>query len=175
ASPARPASVSQALSSANFARSMPLPKCHRRTISGQSPGSFHRRFCRGNAAMANWTHDELDTIGKADELEIVTLRDDGTLRKPVTIWVVRHGNDLYVRSGYGDRAAWYRGTQRQRDGHVSAGGVDKNVRFEDAADPALNERIDAEYRSKYLHHGAQWVDPMVAAEARSTTLKLVSR
>ena len=125
--------------------------------------------------MANWTRDELDTIGKADELQIVTVRGDGTKRKPVTIWVVRVGDDLYVRSGYGDRAAWYRGTQSRRDGQITAGGVAKDVRFEEAADPALNDGIDAAYRSKYLHHGAQWVDPMVAAEARSTTIKLVPR
>ena len=125
--------------------------------------------------MANWTRDELDRIGKADELQIVTLRHDSTPRKPVTIWVVRHGDDLYVRSGYGDRAAWYRSTRRHRDGQIRAGGVEKDVRFEDAADPALNDAIEAAYRSKYLHHGAQWVDPMVAAEARSTTIKLVPR
>jgi hypothetical protein len=124
--------------------------------------------------MTNWTRDELDKIGKADELKIITLRHDGTLRKPVTIWVVRHGDDLYVRSGYGNRAAWYRGTQRRREGHIKAGGVDKDVRFEEA-DPALNDRIDAAYRAKYLRHGAQWVDPMVAAEARSTTIKLAPR
>jgi hypothetical protein len=135
----------------------------------------YRRFCRGEAAMANWTRDELDTIGEADELEIVTLRQDGTRRKPVTIWVVRQGDDLYVRSGYGDRAAWHRGTQSRRDGHIIAGGVEKDVRFEEATDPALNDGIDAAYRSKYLHHGAQWVDPMVAAEALSTTIKLVPR
>jgi hypothetical protein len=28
--------------------------------------------------MANWTRDELDTIGAADELQIVTVRGDGT-------------------------------------------------------------------------------------------------
>ena len=125
--------------------------------------------------MATWTRDELDKIGEADELQIVTLRPDGPPRKPVTIWVVRHGDDLYVRSGYGDRAAWYRGTQQRREGHIKEGGIGKDVRFEDAADPALNDRIYAAYRSKYLHHGAQWVDPMVAAEARSTTIKLVPR
>jgi len=125
--------------------------------------------------MANWTRDELDNIGAADELEIVTLRRDGTKPKPVTIWVVRHGDDLYVRSGYGNRAAWYRGTQQRRDCHIMAGGVTKDVRFEEAADPALNDRIDAAYRSKYLHHGAQWLDPMIAAEARATTIKLVPR
>ena len=125
--------------------------------------------------MASWTKDELDRVGKADELQIVTLRADGTARKPVTIWVVRHGDNLYVRSGYGDRAAWYRGTQSRRDGHIMAGGLDKDVRFEDASDVAVNDAIDAAYRSKYLHHGAQWVDPMVAAEARTTTIKLVPR
>ena len=125
--------------------------------------------------MANWTRDELDNIGAADELEIVTLRRDGTKPKPVTIWVVRHGDDLYVRSGYGDRAAWYRSARQRRDGHIEAGGIGKDVRFEDAADPALNDRIDAAYRSKYLHHGAQWLDPMIAAEARATTIKLVPR
>jgi hypothetical protein len=125
--------------------------------------------------MANWTTSELDRIGKADELEIVTLRRDGTKRKPVTVWVVRHGEDLYVRSGYGDRAAWYRGARQCRDGQIKAGGVEKDVRFAEAIDPALNDAIDAAYRSKYLHHGAQWVDPMVAAEARSTTIKLAPR
>jgi hypothetical protein len=125
--------------------------------------------------MANWTRDELEKIGKADELEIVTLRRDGTPRKPVTIWVVRHGDDLYVRSGYGDRAAWYRGARQRADGQIRAGGLEKDVRFEDAGDAALNDQIDAAYRSKYLHHGAQWVDPMVAAEARSTTIKLIPR
>jgi hypothetical protein len=48
--------------------------------------------------MSTWTSDELETIGGAEELEIASLRRDGTLRRPVTIWVVRHGDDLYVRS-----------------------------------------------------------------------------
>jgi hypothetical protein len=124
--------------------------------------------------MTMWTSDELDRIDKAEELEIAALRPDGTLRKPVTIWVVRHGDDLYVRSGYGNRAAWYRGTQRRREGHIKAGGIDKDVTFLDA-DPALNDPIDAAYRTKYRRHEARWVDPMVAAEARATTIKLVPR
>ncbi len=48
--------------------------------------------------MAKWTSDELDKIGAADELELAPLRRNGTLRNPVTIWVVRLGDDLYVRS-----------------------------------------------------------------------------
>ena len=68
--------------------------------------------------MASWTGDELDRIGRADELEIAPLRRDGTLRKPVTIWVVRLGDSLYVRSGYGRAAAWYRGIQVRREGCI---------------------------------------------------------
>ena len=36
--------------------------------------------------MAAWTSDELNQIGKAEELQIASLRRDGTLRKPTTIW-----------------------------------------------------------------------------------------
>src|SRR4051812_23782869 len=124
--------------------------------------------------MTTWTSEELDKIGGADELEIASLRRDGTLRKPVIIWVVRYGDDLYVRSGYGRDAAWYRGTQVRHEGHIKAGGVDKNVAFEDA-DHALDDQIDAVYRSKYRRHGAQYVNPMVAPEARSTTIRLIPR
>jgi hypothetical protein len=49
-------------------------------------------------ARSAWTSDEFSRIGEADELEIASLRPDGTLRRPRTIWVVRHGDDIYVRS-----------------------------------------------------------------------------
>jgi hypothetical protein len=124
--------------------------------------------------MTDWRSDELDKIGRAEELEITTVRRDGTLRKPVTIWVVREGDDLYVRSGYGNSAAWYRGTQLRREGRILAGGIKKDVAFADV-DPTLNDQIDIVYRAKYRRHGARWVDPMVAPEARSTTIRLVPR
>ena len=47
--------------------------------------------------MSGWTNDELREIGAADEVELTTLRSDGTPRKPVTIWVVRSGDDLFTR------------------------------------------------------------------------------
>ena len=46
--------------------------------------------------MTEWTTDELDGIDAADELEITSLRSDGTSRNPTTIWVIRLGDDLYV-------------------------------------------------------------------------------
>lgn len=124
--------------------------------------------------MTTWTPEELDKIGSAEELQIATLRRDGTLRKPVTIWVVRHGDDLYVRSGYGRAAAWYRGVEARHEGRIQAGGVDKDVTFADV-DPALNDRIDAAYRTKYRDEDARFLDPMVAPDARATTIKLMPR
>ena len=90
----------------------------------------------------------------------------------MTIWVVRDGDDLYVRSYRGAGAAWFRGTQLRHEGHVRAGGVDKDVAFSEVTDPGVNDQIDAAYRAKY---SGSYVAPMVAAGARATTLKLVPR
>jgi hypothetical protein len=125
--------------------------------------------------MITWTKDELTKIGAADELQIASLRHDGTLRKPVTIWVVRIGDYLYVRSVNGRTSAWFRGTQVRHEGHIQAGGVEKDVTFVEEADPGITGQIDAAYRAKYRRYAAQYVDPIVAAAAQSATIKLVPR
>ena len=124
--------------------------------------------------MTAWRRDELTKIGAAGELEIASRRRDGTLRNPVTIWVVRVGDDLYVRSWRGRTSTWFRGTQVRHEGHIQAGGVERDVNFVDA-DPALTDQIDTAYRTKYRRYGGQYVDPMLAPEARAATLKLVPR
>jgi hypothetical protein len=125
--------------------------------------------------MPTWTSNELGKIGAAEELELASLRDDGTLGNPVTIWVIRVGDHLYVRSWKGHDGAWFRATQARHAGHVKAGGVGKDVTFVAEADAPINDQIDAEYRSKYRRHGGRYVDPMVAQTARATTIKLVPR
>ena len=125
--------------------------------------------------MTTWTKDELNKIGSTDELQIAPRRRDGTLRNPVTIWVVRHGDDLYVRSANGRSGAWFRGTQVRHEGHIQAGGVEKDVTFVEEADPGINDQIDAAYRTKYRRYAARYVDPIVAPEARAATIKLVPR
>ena len=124
--------------------------------------------------MTPWTSDELNKIGKAEELQIASLRRDGTLRRPVTIWVVRLGDDLYVRAVNGRTGAWFRGTQVSHEGHIQAGGVDKDVTFVDAA-PDINDQIDAAYRTKYRRYAASIIGHIVSPEARSATIKLVPR
>ena len=124
--------------------------------------------------MTTWTSDELTRIANADELQIASLRHDGTLNEPRTIWVVRHGDNLYVRSVNGPDAAWYRGTRQCHQGHIQAGGVDKDVTFQDAG-PGLNDQLDAAYRTKYRRYAASIVDSIVSPQARSATVKLLPR
>lgn len=123
--------------------------------------------------MVTWTHDELTKIAAAEELKLASVRGDDTLGNPVTISVVRVGDDLYVRSWKGDTGAWFRATQVRHAGHIEAGGVGKDVTFVAETDDDVNDRIDAAYRTKYRRHGGRYVDPMVAPTARSTTIKLV--
>ena len=124
--------------------------------------------------MAAWTTEELDKIDAADELEIASLRADGRLRHPTTIWVIRLGDDLYVRSVNGRSGAWFRGTQARHEGRIRAGGIAKDVTFVDA-DHDLDDEIDATYRTKYRRYPAGIVDHVVSPQARSATIKLVPR
>lgn len=125
--------------------------------------------------MGTWTKEELDKIGAADELELASLRRDGTLRRPVTMWVVRIENNLYVRAVKGRTGPWFRGAQTRHAGRIQSGGVEKDVRFVEEADAALYERIDAAYRRKYSHYPKQYVDACVTPQARAATIRLVPR
>jgi hypothetical protein len=124
--------------------------------------------------MIAWTSDELSTIAAADEMELAPLRSDGRLRTPVTIWVVRYGDDLYIRSWRGHGGSWFRATQARHEGHIQAGGMAKDVTFVEETDPGINDQIDAAYRTKYRRY-ASYIPPMISPEARATTLKLVPR
>jgi hypothetical protein len=125
--------------------------------------------------MTAWTSDELSKIGGAGELQISSMRQDGTLRKPVIIWAVRIGNDLYVRSVNGRSSAWFRGAQVRHEGWIRAGGVDKDVTFVEAVDDAaLHRQIDAAYRTKYGYPSSA-VDHITSAAARAATIQLVPR
>lgn len=123
--------------------------------------------------MSTWTNDELTHIANADELQIAPLRGDGTQRTAVPVWVVRDGDDLYVRSYKGAAGAWYRAAQRSHAGHIRSGGVDADVSFTAVGDIDLNGRLDAAYRTKYGRYGDSYIKPMVAA--RDTTLRVVPR
>ena len=79
--------------------------------------------------MTGWDPEELERIASADELEVAPARHNGTLRPGTPIWVVRVGDDLYVRSWRGSDGAWFRAARARGHGHISAGGVERNVPF----------------------------------------------
>ena len=124
--------------------------------------------------MTTWTDDELGTIGEAEELRIALLRRDGTIRSPVIVWGVRHGDDLYIRSVNGRTAAWFRGVEARNEGRIQAGGIEKDVTFVEETDPGINDDIDAAYGTKYRRYSGI-VPSIVSPKARAATLKLVPR
>ena len=127
--------------------------------------------------MRTWTADELDRVGSADELEVSSVRGDGTDRPFVTIWVVRAGDALYVRSAYTAQNPWYRRALRAGTGRIRAGGAEHAVTFTRIApdDAAVQETIDAAYHAKYDRYGRRLVATVVGATAQGATLRLDPR
>ena len=98
--------------------------------------------------MSGWSDSELATIGTAAEIDIAPDRADHTPGPAVPIWVVRVGDDLYVRSYRGPSGSWYRRARRNGSGRISVGGVHHAVRFT-MADPGVRTQVDEAYRAKY--------------------------
>jgi hypothetical protein len=89
----------------------------------------------------------------------------------MTAWT---SDELFVRSYKGPAAAWYRAARRSHEGHIRAGGVERDVALVDA-DHEGDDLLDAAYRAKYRRYGARFVDPVVGPVARAATPKLVPR
>ena len=122
--------------------------------------------------MSDWMNDELSTIGIAGEIYVSTVRTDGSSLPYVPIWVVRVGEELYVRSYRGQGGSWYRHALRDGHGHIRVAGTERDVEFSSPGDIA-NETIDGAYRAKYGRSG--YVDTMVDDDVAATTLRLTPR
>ncbi|MFP5345768.1 MAG: DUF2255 family protein [Actinomycetes bacterium] len=122
--------------------------------------------------MSTWTGDELDRIGGADEVTVAPRRPDGSLRGGTTIWVVRVGEELFVRSWNGRRGSWFRTALRSHEGRVRAGRLERDVRFAEPGDDT-RAAVDSAYRTKYARHGDAYVLPLVGDDAAAATLRLV--
>jgi hypothetical protein len=123
--------------------------------------------------MSAWNSAQFETIAATGEIEISSLREDGALTKPVTIWAVPVGDELYVRSVRGDHGGWYRAAEARYEGRIEAGDVAVDVAFEDAAHH-LDEEIDAAYKAKYGYPSGP-VDSITSDAAKATTIRVVPR
>jgi hypothetical protein len=121
---------------------------------------------------AAWSAGELDRIGRAEELQLASRRQDGTLRPYVTMWVVRAADELYVRSAYGPNNSRYRRATASGTGRIRVGGAERDVTFAHADDGAQGE-IDAAYHAKYDRYGPRIVGSVVGDDAHKVTIRLV--
>jgi hypothetical protein len=124
--------------------------------------------------MTSWTPDELATLGQADSIRIASRRADGSLRRLIPVWVVRHGDDAYVRSAYGWDNPWFQRALRSGHGRIRAGGLERDVTFEQPG-PEVADDVTAAYHAKYDRYGPRMVGTVVSAEAARSTLRLVPR
>src|SRR3954468_24378950 len=118
--------------------------------------------------MSAWKREELDAVGAAEELEVAALGPDGSPRPYTTIWVVRVGDDLYVRSYRGRGGGWFSRALQSHQGRIRAGGVERYVTFSEP-DGTVRAAIDQTYRTKYARYGDTYVVPMVSPDAAAAT------
>jgi hypothetical protein len=124
--------------------------------------------------MTSWTADELAAIGEEEELGIASGRPDGSLRPYATIWFVRLGDDLYVRSAHGYDNPWFQRALASGVGRIRVGGLERDVAFE-APGSDVAEALHSAYRAKYDRYGPRMVGTVVSPEAARSTLRLVTR
>ncbi len=121
--------------------------------------------------------DEVEGAGieHAEELRIASRRPDGWLSDWRTIWVVRSGDDIYVRSVNGRSSVRYQGTRARQEGGVRAGGVAQEVDFVDAVTDELDDQVDAAYRAKYGRYATSIIRAVTGPEANATAMRFVPR
>jgi hypothetical protein len=121
-----------------------------------------------------WTDDELTTMDGVDELGIASRRPDGTLRPFVTIWFVRVGADLFVRSAYGYDNPWFQRALTAGEGRIRVAALERDVAFEVPASDVADVVTEA-FETKYGRYGKGIVKTVVSGEAVRSTLRLEPR
>ena len=111
-------------------------------------------------------------VADSEEIIVGFTRPDGT-EGSTPIWVVRVGDDIFVRSAYGERGGWFKRLRRNPDGYVRDGDHRHPIRAERVTDPATLDAVTQAYTQKYA--GSPSVEPLLTEETRNTTFRLVPR
>jgi hypothetical protein len=121
--------------------------------------------------MTSWSPDQLDRIDAEDELRIASYRADGTLRAYKRIWVVRVGDELYIRSVNGRGADWFRHVATAGGGRIRSAGTELDVVVDDGGD-ASTDAVDHAYLTKYARYGERLARTMLRRPVVEATLRL---
>jgi hypothetical protein len=127
--------------------------------------------------VSTWVPEDLELFGGAGEVEVTSVRRDGSLSRARTVWIVRVGDQLYLRSVNGPDAAWYRFTRTLHQGRIQARGVARDVTWIDVnatEQPDVAPAVDAEYARKYQGSTAAIVR-INSPLARTTTMRVEPR
>ena len=87
--------------------------------------------------MSGWSERDLARIGAADEILVAPDQGDRSRGPAVPIWVVRVGDELYVRSYRGASGGWYRRARFSRNGRIRSRGNGFRVRFNEVLRPSF--------------------------------------
>jgi hypothetical protein len=122
--------------------------------------------------MASFPPDVLDQLRETREIEIETTRRNGETSRAI-IWVEVDGDDVFVRSEYGDEGWWYQHLRARPDAVVHIRGRKAPpipVRAVVADDPESIERCSEAIRAKYRPSSS--VKAMTKAEILHATVRL---
>jgi hypothetical protein len=125
-----------------------------------------------NLDMATFPKDTLARLDKVREIEIETTRKSGEPRRTI-IWIAVDGDDVFIRSEYGNDGWWYRDITQRPDAVVrprDGGGDPIPVRAVRTVDEESIERCSAAIRRKYPPGGS--VGMMTRSPALEATLRL---
>jgi hypothetical protein len=125
--------------------------------------------------MATFPKDVLDRLRNMSEIQIETTRKSGDKRRTI-IWIVVDGDDVFVRSEYGDSGWWYRDITARPDARViprSGDATPVDARAVPVSDPESIERCSNAIRAKYRSSSA--IGIMTRSPALESTLRLEPR
>ena len=125
---------------------------------------------------APWNPEALAALGEAIEVDVTPFDADGSPRPRRTIWSIGVGDELYVRSWKGRKAAWFQDAIASGQGEiaVTGGGTSQLVTFEEVDAAALVQaEISATFLTKYAADG--YASAMNEQGPLESTLRLIPR
>ena len=121
---------------------------------------------------ATFDPDTLETLDRADEIEIETSRSGSAPVHRVTIWIVVDGDAAYVRSVRGPTGRWYRELLANPRGAIHVAGRRIDIVAEPSTDAETITRVSDALKRKYE---PRWPGPlagMLRDQVLPTTMRV---